>query len=293
MSTRPRKRNFSQDELSHMLEEIEKNQQILFSKARGSSTNREKRQKWEDIGKNISACSTIQRTAMDIKKKWHDFSSQAKKKGAEIRKERAKTGGGQSSIPALSPEEERALAILGPTATRGISGGVDVCSNEFPSTPPQPTSPVHPSSASDSPASSPGPSVTQTSLRAPPTTETPQNTCACSEELILIERERLNIEKERLQLKREKLQQRERQHQELVDLKRAKLEIMAKQLSVAEFQLSRPAISVPIILPSEQGKILLPSNNSQLCLGHRHHPESAETHQWHKNEALSVVEWWD
>ncbi|KAG9267495.1 myb-related transcription factor, partner of profilin-like [Astyanax mexicanus] len=191
------------------------------------------------------------------------FFSLAKKRGAELRRERSKTGGGQLLTVPLTSEEERVLAILGPTVTEGISGGVDVCLNEFPSTSPQPASPVLPSPCSST-ASSAGPSHKGPSLTGPcarPRSERNKrpSACGCIEELIALEKERLQTDKDQVQLKREELQlrreevqQRERHHQELQSIKKSKLQILAKQLELAEAQFSRPSISVPIFFPSAQ-----------------------------------------
>ena len=70
------------------------------------------------------------------------------------------------------------------------------------------------------------------------------NVCGCNQDLIALEKERLQLEKEQIQLKREELQQQERHHLELVQLKKAKLNILSKQLTLAETQFNRP-ISVP------------------------------------------------
>lgn len=67
--------------------------------------------------------------------KRQDFYSLTKRRAAELRRERPKTGGEPLNAQPLTPEEEKALAILGPTVALGITGGIDVCGEEFPSSP--------------------------------------------------------------------------------------------------------------------------------------------------------------
>nr|XP_015214045.1 PREDICTED: myb-related transcription factor, partner of profilin-like [Lepisosteus oculatus] len=210
-----------------------------------------KKKKWDDIANCISACSAFRRSGTEVRRKWHDCSSLAKRR-AELNREKSETGGGQLLTLPLTPEEERVLGILGPSVTEGIPGGVDVSLNELPSTSPQPASPVHLSSRSST-GSSPGPSCAGLSQRAPPEKDRESNPSGYGEELVALGKERLQLEKEQLQLKQEELQQRERHYQELVLLNKAKLDILAKQLALAEAQFNRPSNPVPIMLPSEQG----------------------------------------
>lgn len=107
-----------------------------------------------------------------IRKKWHDFASAAKARGAAVRRDRERTGGGPSSVPALSRDEDRALAILGEAASQGISGGIDLRAGVDSSLPPRPNTPSSPAS-SDSASSAPAsPHLSAPSL---PLTEVPQH----------------------------------------------------------------------------------------------------------------------
>ncbi|KAJ8353456.1 hypothetical protein SKAU_G00210230 [Synaphobranchus kaupii] len=115
--------------------------------------------------------------------------------------------------------------------------GVDLAGGEIPSTSPEHLDVPNPCS--------PGASnehVTSNWRTAKSTSRS--NPCQCRTELIELERQRLD-------LKRQLCKQRESHHKELVELKKAKLDIMAKQLMVSEAEFQRPAISMPIILPNQ------------------------------------------
>ncbi|XP_039513048.1 uncharacterized protein LOC120468597 [Pimephales promelas] len=80
------------------------------------------------------------RSRQDVKKKWHDFSSQVKVRGSAVLRDRARTGAGTSSVQPLTALEEKALAIMGDIVLHGIPGGIDVrrgeqasCSRSSPS----------------------------------------------------------------------------------------------------------------------------------------------------------------
>ncbi|CAL8313569.1 unnamed protein product [Arctogadus glacialis] len=50
----------------------------------------------------------------------------AKKKASEVRQQTNLTGAGVNTAQALNDEEERAMAIIGFSASRGIPGGMDI-----------------------------------------------------------------------------------------------------------------------------------------------------------------------
>ncbi|KAK9980997.1 hypothetical protein ABG768_000571, partial [Culter alburnus] len=167
-----------------------------------------------------------------VRKKWHDFASAAKVRGAAVRRDRARTGGGPSSVPALSPDEEKALAILGEAASQGISGGIDLragvdttpCSQSRPSLPsstPTPSSPASSGRASPAPASpqlsapsSASTVVSQHQQSSSGSRKRPSIRCDCSQELVEIEKEKLEV-----------LRGIERSLQEANNLARATLEV--------------------------------------------------------------------
>lgn len=126
-------------------------------------------------------------------------------------------------------------------------------------TQPQPPSPVHLSPCSSTALSPdpshPEPSDIEPSQWTPVERDRISNDCGCNQELIALEKERFQLEKEKLQVKREELQQRERHHQEIILLKKAKLNLLAKHLTLAETQFNGH-FSMPVISLSENGELL-------------------------------------
>ncbi|CAM4570211.1 unnamed protein product [Leuciscus chuanchicus] len=167
---------------------------------------------WERIAMKMAASSSSpQREWEVVRKKWHDFASAAKARCAAIRRDRARTGGGPSSVPALSPDEEKALAIIEEAASQGISGGIDLragvdttpCSQSRPSLP---TRTLTPSPPSSSDRASPRPASPRRSAPSCASTEVAQHQqsasgsrrlrsirCDCSEELVKLEKEKLEV----------------------------------------------------------------------------------------------------
>ncbi|KAL2095532.1 hypothetical protein ACEWY4_007680 [Coilia grayii] len=88
--------------------------------------SRQKKQAWEGIAAKLAATTGVARTGEEVRKKWQDFSSLAKRKAAAVRRDTTATGGGPTTAAPLTTEEERAVSLLGSTAAVGIEGGVDV-----------------------------------------------------------------------------------------------------------------------------------------------------------------------
>ncbi|KAL2091627.1 hypothetical protein ACEWY4_013890 [Coilia grayii] len=84
---------------------------------------------WMEITCRVNAVGQgYTRTVEEVHIKWRDFSGITKKKAASPRMEREKTGGGSISLPPLTPNEERVLAVLGPEAVGVVPGGINVYS---------------------------------------------------------------------------------------------------------------------------------------------------------------------
>ena len=123
---RKRKALFKPEELNVLLEEVEANKSLLFDRFKGALTNKHKSKKWGEIAERMTAVTGITRSNVDVRKKWQDFVSLAKKKASEFRHHSNMTGAGVHTAQALNDEEERAMAIIGYSASQGIPGGVDI-----------------------------------------------------------------------------------------------------------------------------------------------------------------------
>nr|XP_055062919.1 uncharacterized protein LOC129445961 [Misgurnus anguillicaudatus] len=163
-----------------------------------------------------------------------------------------------------SPDKEKALAILGEAASVGIPGGLDLragvdsipCSQSRPSVIPHTSTP---SSLTSSGRSSPAPVSPQCTSPSASFETTPHHKpdrcsrsrpsvrCDCSEELVKLEKEKLDV----LRGIEQGLQETNNLARETLEVKKAKLQILEKQYALTEAQFHRPTISVPIIMPGQ------------------------------------------
>lgn len=111
-----------------LIDEVEKNKQVLFAKFCNTVTNSAKKRAWQAICEKINSAHNFgyERTPEEIKKKWSAYMSDTKKKASYHRREAAKTGGGPPP-PELSAMEEKVVGIMGTTSIAGIEGGIDTC----------------------------------------------------------------------------------------------------------------------------------------------------------------------
>ena len=67
---------------------------IIFSRFKGSHTNKQKQKIWENFARKLTVTRGIKRSGKEVRKKWQDFASLAKRKRALQRTTFNKTGGG-------------------------------------------------------------------------------------------------------------------------------------------------------------------------------------------------------
>ncbi|XP_061589178.1 nuclear apoptosis-inducing factor 1-like [Cololabis saira] len=78
---------------------------------------------WAGVAEAVSAVGGSLRDGPGVKKKWADFNSEVKKKGAERKRLINKKGGAERVF--VDSLEEKVLDIIGETAVEGVQGGVD------------------------------------------------------------------------------------------------------------------------------------------------------------------------
>ncbi|XP_056102083.1 myb-related transcription factor, partner of profilin-like [Rhinichthys klamathensis goyatoka] len=270
------KDTFQKDEINVLLEEIEQNKDVIFTRFKGHHTNKEKQNIWEDIATKLTATRGVQRSGKEVRKKWQDFASLAKRKRALQRTAIKKTGGGTNESPLLTAEEEKALSILGTSASDGISGGIDIhggvgipqpdpesgpsCSGE-----PSVSSAISEHLPSPSPPNNPRmpqppSSVVQTAATTPQQFE---NVCSCSRDLVQLEGEKLDVLKDIRQCLQEANERDNNFQQQLIELKKAKLSLAERRVALEEMSFARPSISVPIILPEDTVQMRVPLLNRE------------------------------
>ena len=132
VSERVRAKNWTEDELQTLTDEVQDKKIILFSSQSNTMTNSLKNNTWAEVAARVSAVSSQDRTAAQCRKKWSDFSSRSKLKYVKHNKEGKVTGGGNNPAPSVNEIEAKALAVLGDTAVKGLEGGFDTESQATP-----------------------------------------------------------------------------------------------------------------------------------------------------------------
>ena len=231
---------FKAEEINILLEEVEANKGILFDRFKGAHTNKQKTKKWGEIAERMTALTGITRSDVDVRKKWQDFVSLTKKKASECRQQTNLTGAGVNTAQALNDEEERAMAIIGFSASRGIPGGMDIHAGipeegdpsreewqeeDEPKIAHQSTS-AAPTSLPVMTAPSTSATISTPSTASTATASIIVRGCQCSQDLVELEREKVALLRDVCGLLRESADY----HKEVIVLKRAKLDIMARQL---------------------------------------------------------------
>ena len=96
-SRKPWKHNFSASEISILTEKVEENLAILQSKFTNSVTNLKKKQVWSEITAAVNAVGVDKpdkRTETEVREKWKNLHSAAKREFTKFCQESKKTGGG-------------------------------------------------------------------------------------------------------------------------------------------------------------------------------------------------------
>lgn len=103
-----RKANFSPAEISVLTEKFEENMDILQSKFTNSITNAKKNKIWEEISEAVNAVGVTATSTQEVRDKWKNLQSHAKREFSSFKSEEKKTGGG----PAPPNPSEASLKII-------------------------------------------------------------------------------------------------------------------------------------------------------------------------------------
>ena len=79
-----RRPNFTGAEVEVMLQGVEVKREILFSSVNQGYKPSQKNEAWEDITREVNVVSGQGRTSAEVKKKWADVKSEAKKRIAKV-----------------------------------------------------------------------------------------------------------------------------------------------------------------------------------------------------------------
>jgi hypothetical protein len=114
--------HFKEDEVKTLLDCVAANRRVLFGSFSKEITKERKEEVWQEIATKMNSTSATKRSVKHLKKKWSDFSSRAKVKRLKIKKQKS---GENQKLKDLTECEQLALEIIGETAVEGIEGGID------------------------------------------------------------------------------------------------------------------------------------------------------------------------
>ena len=104
--SRKRKANFSINEISIITENVRKHIDTLQSKLTNNVSNKRKNVLWEEITTAVNAVGCANRSTQEVKDKWKNLHSTAKKEFSQYRRDRKKTGGEPvPKAPSLASEQ--------------------------------------------------------------------------------------------------------------------------------------------------------------------------------------------
>ena len=99
---RKRKLSFSTFEIGKITELVEENLILIQSKLTNAITNKRKQEIWAKIAAQVNAIGVTPRSVQDIKDKWKNLQTNAKKEFARQKRSFGQTGGGP---PLKKPSE--------------------------------------------------------------------------------------------------------------------------------------------------------------------------------------------
>ncbi|XP_064465480.1 uncharacterized protein LOC135377053 [Ornithodoros turicata] len=122
---RVRRPNFTEREIEALVECFQANKAAIDATGDGPQGALAKSKVWARITDTLFAVSGIKHTPAE-KKKWTDYKSLNKKRGANVTRCLGRTGGGAAEVPPLTPLEERVVATLDRSTVVGINGSYDI-----------------------------------------------------------------------------------------------------------------------------------------------------------------------
>ena len=122
---RARKPNFTPAECAVIFENAEENINVIKSKFSSTLTNKNKSRVWEEITNKVNSIGVCKRDVMDVKEKWRNMVSSAKKEHNKCAVARKKTGGEKPPDSPKSTSEKIIQLFEEDRAFSGIPGGVD------------------------------------------------------------------------------------------------------------------------------------------------------------------------
>nr|XP_045588537.1 myb/SANT-like DNA-binding domain-containing protein 4 [Procambarus clarkii] len=129
MSGIKRKANFSEEELTVLVDEVKKRESIIFGKLSRQVTTHDKHCAWSQVAVAVSGVGLCSRQQADVRKKFQDLKSSVKKKLAENAREMRKTG--ELNLYASSLKDVAAEVHEGNKSLKEVAKAVDVGNKSF------------------------------------------------------------------------------------------------------------------------------------------------------------------
>ena len=127
---RKREKHFSVNEITVITESVWKNLETIQSKLTNSITNKRKTEAWEEITGYVNAVGQENCTLQEVKDKWKNLHSTAKREFSSLKKDsKKKTGGGPPPKPPMQSSKQIFEIFENTPAFSGLHG-FETCDDE-------------------------------------------------------------------------------------------------------------------------------------------------------------------
>ncbi|XP_060937096.1 nuclear apoptosis-inducing factor 1 [Limanda limanda] len=124
LAAKKRKMNFSEQEVTIIVEEIERHKHALVNHFNAGVTHVAKNRAWLDILQKVNGVSTCPREQAEVKKKWSDMKTEVRRKVAQARAAVEGTAADCTTVPViLSAMQQRICNLLGEATIISLSAG--------------------------------------------------------------------------------------------------------------------------------------------------------------------------
>lgn len=127
------RRRWTEEEIERLVSFVEINYGFLTSKINPRKSKKDVDDKWKEAAMSInSLAGGLPFTVIQVKKKWADLKSLAKKAVAAWDKQSRATGGGSNNASQPTEQQYRICRIIGPVSTAGVPDTDDLDTDDIP-----------------------------------------------------------------------------------------------------------------------------------------------------------------
>ncbi|XP_064474691.1 myb-related transcription factor, partner of profilin-like isoform X3 [Ornithodoros turicata] len=123
---RVRRPNFTEREIEALVEGYQLHKSAIDATGEGPQGSLAKSKAWQRVTESLFSVSGIRRTTAEVKKKWTDYKSLNKKRGASICRTLSGTGGDAADVPPVTPLEEKVFATMDMRTVAGTDSSYDI-----------------------------------------------------------------------------------------------------------------------------------------------------------------------